>query len=260
MGRSDRQAYCFCFYKKSKELNEQAAKRLNSIKDFTNLGSGYQIALRDIEIRGVGNILGTKQHGQMVNVGFDTYCNLLSECIEDIKQKQNNNPTYKIQKKEPAIIDINADAYIPDEWAQTYEQKILEYKRLSDVSTVNELEDMELSLKDRFSNIPDCVGNLIKLIKLRILAGQSNITSVRQAGNQIRIYTPFNINEWNLLKSKIDYKYTKYFTYTQSPKSLAKVKGILLMNKNEDDFDEIFNKLSDLFYYISEVVLNFKIH
>ncbi len=260
VGRSDRQAYCFCFYKKSKELNEQAAKRLNSIKDFTNLGSGYQIALRDIEIRGVGNILGTKQHGQMVNVGFDTYCNLLSECIEDIKQKQNNNPTYKIQKKEPAIIDINADAYIPDEWAQTYEQKILEYKRLSDVSTVNELEDMELSLKDRFSNIPDCVSNLIKLIKLRILAGQSNITSVRQAGNQIRIYTPFNINEWNLLKSKIDYKYTKYFTYTQSPKSLAKVKGILLMNKNEDDFDEIFNKLSDLFYYISEVVLNFKIH
>ena len=261
VGRCDRQAYCFCFYKKSKELNEQARKRLESIKDFSSLGSGYQIALRDIEIRGVGNILGTHQHGQMVNVGFDTYCNLLSECIQDIKQKQNKNPYEQniSTKQEPAIVDINADAYIPDEWAQTYEQKILEYKRLSDVDTVAELENMELNLKDRFSRIPTCVENLIKLIKLRILATSANILIVRQAGNQIRIYTPFTMQEWIILKSKIDAKYTKYFTYTTPPKNLNKTKGILLMNKNEDDFDEIFNKLSDLFYYISEVILNFKI-
>ena len=261
VGRCDRQAYCFCFYKKSKELNEQARKRLESIKDFSSLGSSYQISLRDIEIRGVGNILGTHQHGQMVNVGFDTYCNLLSECIQDIKQKQNKNPYEQniSTKQEPAIVDINADAYIPDEWAQTYEQKILEYKRLSDVDTVAELENMELNLKDRFSRIPTCVENLIKLIKLRILATSANISIVRQAGNQIRIYTPFTMQEWIILKSKIDAKYTKYFTYTTPPKNLNKTKGILLMNKNEDDFDEIFNKLSDLFYYISEVILNFKI-
>ncbi len=261
VGRCDRQAYCFCFYKKSKELNEQARKRLESIKDFSSLGSGYQIALRDIEIRGVGNILGTHQHGQMVNVGFDTYCNLLSECIGDIKQKQNKNPYEQntITKKEPAIVDINADAYIPDEWAQTYEQKILEYKRLSDVSTIAELENMELNLKDRFASIPTCVKNLIKLIKLRILATNANVSALRQAGNQIRINTPFTMQEWIILKSKIDAKYTKYFTYTTPPKNLSKVKGILLMNKNEDDFDEIFNKLADLFYYIGEVILNFKI-
>ena len=197
----------------------------------------------------------------MVNVGFDTYCNLLSECIQDIKQKQNKNPYEQniSTKQEPAIVDINADAYIPDEWAQTYEQKILEYKRLSDVDTVAELENMELNLKDRFSRIPTCVENLIKLIKLRILATSANISIVRQAGNQIRIYTPFTMQEWIILKSKIDAKYTKYFTYTTPPKNLNKTKGILLMNKNEDDFDEIFNKLSDLFYYISEVILNFKI-
>ncbi|MBQ8634520.1 transcription-repair coupling factor [bacterium] len=261
VGRCDRQAYCFCFYKKSKELNEQAKKRLESIKDFSNLGSGYQIALRDIEIRGVGNILGTHQHGQMVSVGFDTYCNLLSECIEDIKQKQNKNPYEQraVIKKEPAIVDINADAYIPDEWAQTYEQKILEYKRLSDVSTIAELENMELNLKDRFSRIPTCVENLIKLIKLRILATNANVSAVRQAGSQIRIYTPFTMQEWIILKSKIEAKYTKYFTYTTPPKNLAKTKGILLINKNEDDFNEIFNKLADLFYYVSEVILNFKV-
>ncbi|MBQ4647293.1 MAG: transcription-repair coupling factor [Candidatus Gastranaerophilales bacterium] len=262
VGRCDRQAYCFCFYKRNKELNEQARKRLESIKDFSSLGSGYQIALRDIEIRGVGNILGTHQHGQMVNVGFDTYCNLLKECIDDIKQKQNKNPYEQnmVSKKEPAIVDINADAYIPDEWAQTYEQKILEYKRLSDVSTISELENMEISLKDRFSKIPVCVENLIKLIKLRILATNANISAIRQAGNQIRINTPFTAQEWIILKSKIEPKYTKYFTYSTPPKNLNKVKGILLMNKNEDDFDEIFNKLSDLFYHISEVILNFKVN
>lgn len=262
VGRSDRQAYCFCFYKKNKELNEQARKRLESIKDFSSLGSGYQIALRDIEIRGVGNILGTHQHGQMVSVGFDTYCNLLAECIDDIKQKQNKNPYEQNlnAKKEPAIVDINADAYIPDEWAQTYEQKILEYKRLSDVTTISELENMELNLKDRFATIPPCVENLIKLIKLRILATNANISALRQAGNQIRINTPFTMQEWIILKSKIETKYTKYFVYSTPPKNLAKVKGILLMNKNEDDFDEIFNKLADLFYYISEVILNFKVN
>ena len=260
VGRSDRQAYCFCFYKKSKELNEQARKRLESIKDFTNLGSGYQIALRDIEIRGVGNILGTHQHGQMVNVGFDTYCNLLSECIEDIKARKNKNPYEKPKiKKEPAIVDINAQAYIPDDWAQTYEQKILEYKRISDVSTISELEEMELNFKDRFAQIPECVKNLIKLVKLRILAENAGITLVRQAGNVIRIYMPYTIQEWMILKSKIETKITRFFTFTQPPKTLAKTKGILLMNKNDDDFDEIFNKLADLFYYISEVVLNFKI-
>lgn len=260
VGRSERQAYCFCFYKKSKELNEQAQKRLNSIKDFSSLGSGYQIALRDIEIRGVGSLLGTHQHGQMVSVGFDTYCNLLAECIEDIKQRQNKNPYEKQQKinKEPAVIDINVDAYIPDDWAQTYEQKILEYKRLSDVQSLSELEDMKLNFKDRFSHIPDCVENLIKLIKLRILANNAGVTLVRSAGDMLRIYTPYNQQEWNILKSRINPKIIRHFSFSTPPKNLNKTKGILLMNKNEDDFDEIFNKLADLFYYISEVVLNFK--
>ena len=91
----------------------------------------------------------------MISVGFDTYCNLLSECVADIKQKQNKNPydASPVIKREPAIVDISVNAYIPDEWAQTYEQKILEYKRLSDVTTLSELENMQLNFKDRFSKI-----------------------------------------------------------------------------------------------------------
>ena len=118
---------------------------------------------------------------------------------------------------------------------------------------------MELGFKDRFAKIPECVKNLIKLVKLRILATNAGLLSVRQAGNSIRINMPYTMQEWIILKSKIEYKITKYFTFTQPPKNLAKTKGILLMNKNEDDFDEIFNKLADLFYYISEVILNFKV-
>ncbi|MBR2068618.1 MAG: transcription-repair coupling factor [Candidatus Gastranaerophilales bacterium] len=259
VGRSDRQAYCFCFYKNG-VLQDDAKKRLESIKSFTNLGSGYKIALRDIEIRGVGSLLGTRQHGQMASVGFDTYCNLLAECIEDIKARRSKNP-YEIKsstKNENTIIDIHIDAYIPDDWAQTYEQKILEYKRLSDAQTLSELEDMKVNLKDRFGSVPECVENLIKLIKLRILASNANIQAVRDCGNVIRINTPYTQMEWNILKSKIDFKYTKYFKFTLPPKNLNKTKGIILVNKNEDSFDEIFNKLADLFYYISEVVLNFK--
>ncbi len=259
VGRSDRQAYCYCFYKKSKELNDEAVKRLNAIKDFSSLGSGYKIALRDIEIRGVGNILGERQHGQMQNVGFDTYCSLLKECIEDIEFKRNNSP-YKERKEKvtPAVIDISAEAYIPDDWAPTYEQKILEYKRLSDVTTISELNDMELNFKDRFSKIPECVLNLIKLIKLRILATNANVSLVRSQGNQIRIYIPYEKAEWNLLKAKINPKITQYFSYSVQLKQNKNTKGLLLMNKSEDDFAEIFNKLADLFYYISEVVLSFK--
>ena len=100
VGRSDRQAYCYCFYKQSKELNEEAIKRLKAIRDFTSLGSGYQIAMRDIEIRGVGNILGAKQHGHMVNVGFDTYCMLLEESIEEIKKEKDLSLKVK-EKFEP---------------------------------------------------------------------------------------------------------------------------------------------------------------
>lgn len=258
VGRSDRQAYCFCMYKKSKELTEQARKRLESIKDFTNLGSGYQIALRDIEIRGVGNILGTRQHGQMVNVGFDTYCSLLAECIDEIKQKRESGSLEVKKPQTQAIIDINADAYIPESWAQTYEQKILEYKRLSDVSSINELDEIILNFKDRFAKIPECVENLTKLIRLRILATNAKITHVQDTGSVIRIYTPFSKQEWQLLRNNINFEYIKYFTYTIPPNNKNGAKGILLMNKNEDDFNKIFNKLSDLFYHVANVIFNFE--
>ena len=256
VGRSDRQAYCYCFYKESKELKEDAIKRLKAIKDFTSLGSGYQIAMRDIEIRGVGNILGAKQHGHMVNVGFDTYCSLLEESIEEIKQEK--TPEIKQEKFEPCLVDIKTNAYIPDDWVGSVEQKMIEYKKLAEIKTLDELEISIASFKDRFSKIPEPVQNLFKLIRLRLLATSIHITQIQETENNIRLYTPFTMQEWNILRLKTGLNITKYFRWTKPQKTDDKLKGILLMKTDYLTFDEIFNILADLFYHISKIVLEFK--
>ena len=133
----------------------------------------------------------------MVNVGFDTYCQLLEETVQELKGE-------KVEEAKSAIIDINVTAYIPDEWVGSTEQKMIEYKRLSDVKNEIELNYIVSEWKDRFSRIPDEVENLIKLIKLRLLATDCNISVIREAGNEIRIYTPFAPYEWNLLKQGFD--------------------------------------------------------
>ena len=250
VGRSQRQAYCYCLYKKSKSLTDEAIKRLRAINDFTTLGSGYQIALRDIEIRGVGNILGTKQHGHMMNVGFDTYCELLDEAIREFKGE-------KIEKIEPTIVDINVTAFIPQTWVGDYSQKMIEYKRLANVENENQLELIISEWKDRFSKMPNEVENLIKLIRLRILATNIRIDSIRQTPDGIRIYTPYNENEWRILNQKIEPNVKKRLKYIKAPKSLKETKSILIFNSKFLTFDEIFNMLASLFYYISCVRLKY---
>ena len=245
VGRSEKQAYCYCFYKKNKELTEEASERLKAIKEFTTLGSGYRIAMRDIEIRGVGNILGTKQHGHMINVGFDTYCQLLEETINELKGE-------KIKINKPTIVDINATAYIPDEWVGSTEQKMIEYKRLSDVKNETELNYIVSEWKDRFSRIPDEVENLIKLIKIRLLATDCGITIIREVDQNIRIYSPFTPYEWNIIKNGLEKNIAKKFTFTVAPKTCTDGKSIILLNTDYMSFENIFYNLTGLFYYIKE--------
>ena len=247
VGRSEKQAYCYCLYKKSKELSKEATERLKAIKEFTTLGSGYRIAMRDVEIRGVGNILGTKQHGHMINVGFDTYCQLLEETVMELKGEGE-------KATKPTIVDINVTAFIPDDWVGSTEQKMIEYKRLSDVKNETELEYIISEWKDRFSRIPQEVENLIKLIKLRLLATSCKITLVREAGDVIRVYTPFTQYEWNLLKSDLDKNILRRVKFTLAPKSCNEGISILLINTEYSDFEEVFNILSSLFYDIKKSV------
>lgn len=246
VGRCEKQAYCYCFYKKSKELTSEAIKRLKAIKEFTTLGSGYQIALRDIEIRGIGNILGTKQHGHMVNVGFDTYCRLLEEAVNELKGES----TKKIS---PTVVDINVTAYIPDEWVGSQEQKMIEYKRLSDVKSQIELDYIIQEWQDRFSKAPEAVLNLIKLIKIRLGATDAKISSVRETPENIRIYTPYLTPEWNLIKAHLPPNITKYIKFTPAPKSCTEGNSVILFDNSFMNFNEVVNILIDLFYYIYKV-------
>ena len=245
VGRSQRQAYCYCCYTKSKEITKDAVQRLKAIKEFTTLGSGYQIAMRDVEIRGVGNILGTKQHGHMVNVGFDTYCQLLEETVQELQGQA-------VEKSEPTIVDINVTAYIPDEWVGSAEQKMIEYKRLADVKSDVELDYITEEWKDRFAKPPESVENLIKLIRLRLSATDVRISLIRETEDNIRIYTPYSQAEWKLIQHKLPSEILKRIKFTIAPKSCAEGQSILLLNNRYMNFNEVFNILTDLFYYINK--------
>lgn len=251
VGRSQRQAYCYCFYKKSKEISKDAVARLKAIKEFTTLGSGYQIAMRDVEIRGVGNILGTKQHGHMINVGFDTYCQLLEETVQELQGQA-------VEKCTPSIVDINVTAFIPDEWVGSKDQKMIEYKRLADVKSEIELDYITEEWKDRFAKPPESVENLIKLIKLRLLATDVRIALIRETPDNIRIYTPFTQPEWNMIRAQLPGEILKRIKFTIAPKACQEGASILLLNHAYMNFDEVFNILTDLFYYINKVSHEFK--
>lgn len=245
VGRSQRQAYCYCFYTKSKEITKEAMQRLKAIKEFTTLGSGYQIAMRDVEIRGVGNILGTKQHGHMVNVGFDTYCQLLEETVQELQGQV-------VDKTNPTIVDINVTAYIPDEWVGSADQKMIEYKRLADVKSEVELDYITEEWKDRFAKPPESVENLIKLIKLRLAATEVKIAFIRETEENIRIYTPYTQPEWKIIQHTLPSEILKRIKFTIAPKSCQEGNSILLLNNAYMNFNEVFNILTDLFYYINK--------
>jgi len=246
VGRSQRQAYCYCFYKKCKEITQDAVNRLKAIKEFTTLGSGYQIALRDVEIRGVGNILGTKQHGHMINVGFDTYCELLEEAVRELQGE-------KIDKTTPTIVDINVTAFIPDDWVGSSEQKMIEYKRLADVKSSVELDYIVEEWRDRFAKPPESVENLIKLIRLRLSATEIKISAIREVQNFIRIYTPYSKPEWNIIQKALPHNISDKIKFTIAPKTCSEGVSILILDISYVNFNEVFNILTDLFYYIHKV-------
>jgi len=246
VGRTETQAYAYCLYRPNKQLTEDAKDRLKAIKDFNVLGSGYQIALRDLEIRGVGNILGAEQHGQMLAVGFDMYCNLLDEAVHELQG-------IKTQKAEPPIVDINITAYIPDEWVGDKEQKMLEYKRLADVQSLEELRLIEDEWQDRFGSIPDVVQRLFKIIKIRLTATNIGINMIREVEDFIRISTDYDMIEWKTYQAKLSKEIAKRIRWTKAPITSTSGTSILILNNNGLLPEEQLNILEELFYNISKI-------
>lgn len=180
IGRSNRTAYAFLMYKKNKMLKETAEKRLSAIREFTDLGSGFKIAMRDLELRGAGNLLGAEQHGHMNAVGYDLYCKMLNEAVKEAKG-------IRTMEDFETTIDLNMDAFIPDSYISNEFQKLDVYKRIAVIETQQDYDDMLEELLDRFGELPKAVMNLLAIAKLKAQAHRAYVTEIKQTGRDIRI-------------------------------------------------------------------------
>lgn len=190
VGRSSRLSYAYITYKKNKGLSEISEKRLKAIRDFTEFGSGFKIALRDLEIRGAGNLLGSEQHGHMQKVGYDMYLALLEKAIKE--EKDGIDTDGKKEVEQDIKIELNVSAYISDEYISNSIQKISMYQKISDIKTKEETIEIIAELLDRYGEIPKEVENLIKIVEIRNEARSMGITRIYQKENFL-IFEPSNL-------------------------------------------------------------------
>jgi transcription-repair coupling factor (superfamily II helicase) len=178
VGRSNRIAYAYFIYQKDKVLTEVAEKRLKALKDFTELGSGFKIAMRDLEIRGAGNMMGSAQHGHMSSVGYDLYCRMLEDTIKLIKGEID-------QELVETTVDIKVDAFIPSDFIEDEIQKIEVYKKIAAIENLEDYMEVKLELEDRFSEIPQPVYNLMDIAYIKSKARLLNIEEIKEKPNEI---------------------------------------------------------------------------
>lgn len=179
VGRSNRLAYAYLTYRRDSILSDVASKRLRAVKEFTEFGSGFKIAMRDLEIRGAGNILGPEQHGHMDSVGYDMYCQILKESIDEaqgVKPKEDTSVS----------VDLDVDAYLPDTYIENHNQRIDIYKRIAAIESEDDKFELEDELIDRYGDIPVPVQNIINIAELKIPAREAGIYEIMQRGNIIQ--------------------------------------------------------------------------
>lgn len=181
VGRSNRTSYAFLMYKRDKMLKEVAEKRLQAIKEFTELGSGFKIAMRDLEIRGAGNLLGAEQSGHMEAVGYDLYCKMLNEAVKSLKDGAPEEEGFE------TTVDLAVDAYIPAAYIKNEMQKLDMYKRVAGIETEEEFSDLQEEFIDRFGDIPKSVNNLLYIALLKARAHAAYLTGIEQKGEAVRL-------------------------------------------------------------------------
>ena len=180
VGRSNRVAYAFFMYQKDKVLKELAEKRLQAIREFTDLGSGFRIAMKDLEIRGAGNLLGKKQHGHMEAVGYDLYCKMLNEAVKNLKGIPTTLEDFN------TLVDLDVDAFIPPSYIVNEVQKLDIYKRIAGIENQKERDDMLDELLDRFGEVPKSVDNLLRIALIRVAAHELFITDIKGKNERIQ--------------------------------------------------------------------------
>ena len=244
IGRSNRTAYAFLMYKRDKMLKEVAEKRLMAIREFTDLGSGFKIAMRDLEIRGAGNILGAEQSGHMEDVGYDLYCKMLNEAVLVEKGEKRSSEDFE------TVVDLLVDAFIPSTYIKNEIQKLNIYKRIAAIETPEEYEDMEDELMDRFGNIPKPVVNLLNIALIKAYAHKVYVTEISGNKSSINIVMfnkgPVNVTTIPDLVGK--YRNTLKFHAGSNPKFVYTPKSPL------KDTSNMLSALSELFVNMNIII------
>ena len=224
VGRADKQAYAYITYRRDKMLSEEADKRLKAIKEFTEFGSGFKIAMRDLEIRGAGSLLGEMQHGHLDQVGYDMYCKILDEVVKEMKG-------IEVQEEIDVQIDINVSSYIPDEFIDNSSQKIEIYQNIALCKSEEDIQNVVDEIIDRYGHLPEEIENLLEITRIKNLCKKIGITKVSQKSNSIIYYLnqdkfeSENIDKMiNLYKNRIQFSpgKTAYITIKNMENNVIK--------------------------------------
>jgi transcription-repair coupling factor (superfamily II helicase) len=260
VGRSNdpsRPGFALLMHPPSEVLNEQAKARLETIARYGSLGSGYQIALRDMEIRGVGNMLGQAQHGKVVSVGFELYCEMLNEEIMKLKesllgspQADKPKPSKLMSLEEKPVLDFKVNAYIPVDWIEDDVQRVKEYQRLSEANSLLQITSLADEWADRFGSVPQPVAELLRIVRLRIAASESLITGIiRPRGDFLELNTKINFNQWKELQNEIP-QWLKDRLAIRFPKDASAQIIIRISELNTSDqldlLEQLFKELSSI--------------
>lgn len=239
VGRSNRIAYAYLLYHRGKILSEVAEKRLRAIKEFTNLGSGFKIAMRDLEIRGAGNILGSEQHGHIASIGFSLYCKLLEESTAELKGKLP-------EKRILPTVELKIDAYIPEDYIPDSRQKIEIYKKISAILNQEDICELIDELEDRFGDLPQPVSNLLEIARLKFHAASLNIEEIKAKGDEIII----QFGSTDKLDGQRIFELTNLYRRRLRIRNHPKKPAIICRRAEMNDA-EILKILSDLVSYLT---------
>ncbi|MEG4342828.1 transcription-repair coupling factor [Microcoleus sp. A003_D6] len=236
VGRAGIQAHAWLFYPKQNQLSDAARQRLRAIQEFAQLGSGYQLAVRDMEIRGSGDVLGTEQSGQMEAIGFDLYAEMLEEAIREIKGQE-------IPKVEDTQIDLTLTAFIPADYIADLDQKMSAYRSVASANTLEELQQIRADWCDRYGPIPISAQQLIRVVELKQIAKQIGFSRIKPENKQhIVLETPMEEPAWNLLKANLPEHLRSRFVYSKGKVTIRGM-AVLSAQKQLDNLIDWLGKM-----------------